>query len=242
MVARSRPRGATPNGSRPKEATPDGAAIRESLDTLKGLSAVLYGATVAFLLQQLLTYANVVKAWTWVPTTETPFSTPYLLNIILIYLTIEAWRVANTDHGHRLSVRYFLFDIVILAFIILSFQTFMAGITGIPQEILPSKRCELTTLFAHIVAPGCAFLAITFLMVGVRVFRRPRQFLFITYTDGVGFVLSAAGAFYLYNVKCEPWAVSGLTISSLWPALLLTIVGLAVAFIYIHLSIALTRT
>ncbi len=169
------------------------------LTALLGLSLVVYGSVISFLVARLVTYENYERARSLGTPQNFPLLIPFVLSPIVIYVVMEFWRVANTDPGVAVTTGWFLYDILALLFALLALQGFQAGMQVIPIHLPPQVFQDVIQKFCGRIAFGCLCLAF-FLALAVGRFWGTFGFRtqgLVIVVDSLGAVMSLAAAYFL---------------------------------------------
>ena len=169
------------------------------LTALLGLSLVVYGSVISFLVARLVTYENYLKLSTLGTPQNFPLLIPFVLSPIVIYVVMEFWRVANTNPAVTVTTGWFLYDILALLFALLALQGFHAGMQEIPISLSPEGLEDVIQKFCVRISFGCVCLAF-FLALAVGrfwgAFGIKAQGLVIA-VDSTGAVMSLVAAYFL---------------------------------------------
>ncbi len=169
------------------------------LTALLGLSLVVYGSVISFLVARLVTYENWEKIFSLATQENFPVLTPFILSPIVIYVVMEFWRVANTTTGGAVTTGWFLYDILALLFALLALQGFHAGIDKLPTDLSGEVSQVVLQEFCMRISFGCFFLA-AFLASAVGRFWSALGFhkaRWVIGSDSIGVVMSLAAGYWL---------------------------------------------
>lgn len=172
------------------------------LTALLGLSLVVYGSVISFLVARLVTYENWEKFSSLGTPQNFPLLIPFVLSPVVIYVVMEFWRVANTTTGPAVTPGSFLYDILALLFALLALQGFHAGMQEIPinlSNLSPQVFEDFIQKFCVRISFGCLCLSV-FLAFAVGRFwisfginNAPEAIVF----DSIGAVMSLVAAYFL---------------------------------------------
>lgn len=189
--------------------------------TLLGLSLVVYGSVISFLVARLVRYENYQKIRSLGTPENFPLLIPFILCPIVIYVVMEFWRVANTGAERAVTTGWFLYDILALLFALLALQGFEAGIQMIPVEMSPNEYERIIQEFCVRISFGCLCLA-AFLAFAIGRFWGTFGFdearLVIVF-DLTGAAMSLVAAYYLTRRPPKYYRVFFMTSSGLLLAL-----------------------
>jgi hypothetical protein len=171
----------------------------KGLSALLGLSLVVYGSIISFLVARLVTYENWEKIYSLTTLVYFPILTPFILSAIVIYVVIEFWRVANTTTGAPVTTGLLLYDILALLFALLALQGFYAGMQVLPTYVSPGIYEDIDQKFCARMAFGCFCLA-TFFALAIGRFWSTfglKKARWVIGADSIGVAMSLLAGFLL---------------------------------------------
>ncbi|MDA2913823.1 copper-binding protein [Acidobacteriia bacterium AH_259_A11_L15] len=174
---------------------------QSALFGLLGLSLVVYGSLISFLVTRLVTYENWQKISSLKTPDKLPVLTPFILCFIVIYAVMEFWRVANATEGIAVTTGWFLYDILALLVALLALQGFEAAIQKVPITGDLARQEDTITNVCSRISSGCFCLAV-FLALAIGRFWSTlgiNKAGLVIIVDSIGALLSVVAAIWLWR-------------------------------------------